>query len=406
MKWNSWFNRRRWEKEMDAEFQFHLESRIASYVQQGLSRHDAELRARREFGGLDLAREECRDQRSFEPFDRLLRDFRYTFRSLRRSPGFTAATLLTLALAIGANTAIFSVLQGVVLAPLPYPNPDRLVLVALYNRTLKSATNLSYPDFLDWQRDARSFEQIAAFKQEGFNLSSPGEPEHIGGTNISSNFFRTLGVTMALGRELSPEEDRIAGQPAVVLSNRLWRERFAGSPTALGKTVTLNGVDYTIVGVLRPGFHFNQQEADVYTALGGGNPLLLTDRAIHDIVCLARLRPEVTADQARAEMNFVQDHLAELNPESERGQGAYIVSLKQFLVGDVGGTLLLLLGAVGLLLLIACANVANLLLARSAARKREFAIRLSLGASHVQKVSCFHLRVGSWDWDLQNGVSI
>jgi predicted permease len=166
----------------------------------------------------------------------------------------------------------------------------------------------------------------------------------------------------------------------------LWRERFAGSPTAIGKTVTLNGVDYTIVGVLRPGFHFYQQEADVYTALGRGDPLFLTDRANHDIVCVARLRPEVTADQARAEMNVVQDHLAQLNPETERGQGAYIVSLKQFLVGDIGGTLWLLLGAVGLLLLIACANVANLLLARSAVRKREFAIRLSLGAGRVQIV--------------------
>lgn len=132
-------------------------------------------------------------------------------------------------------------------------------------------------------------------------------------------------MNLALGRELSPEEDRIGDRPAVVLSNRLWRERFAGSPTALGKTVTLNGVDYTIVGVLRPGFQFNQQEADVYTALGRGDPLFLTDRANHDIVCLARLRPEVTADQARAEMNVVQDHLAQFNPETERGQGAYIV---------------------------------------------------------------------------------
>ena len=185
-----------------------------------------------------------------------------------------------LALAIGANTAIFSALEGVVLAPLPYRDPDRLVLVALYNPTLKSPTFASYPDFLDWQRSSRSFEQIAAFQDRGFDLTSPGEPEHIDGKEISSSFFSTLGENLALGRELSPEEDKTAGPPAVVISDRLWRERFGGETTALGKTVTLNGVDYTIIGVLRPRFHFGQQPADVYTALGRGDSLFLTDRAV------------------------------------------------------------------------------------------------------------------------------
>src|SRR6267142_191115 len=320
MRWNSWLNRRRWERQMDAEFQFHLESQINDYVEQGLSREDAESRARREFGGLDLAKEECREQRPFEWLDHLLRDFRYASRSLRKSPGFTAAAILTLALAIGANTAIFSALEGVVLKPLPYRDPDRLVLVALYNRALKYPTSLSYPDFLDWQRSSRSFEQIAAFREQGFDLTSPGAPERVDGKEISSNFFRTFGVDLALGRELSLEEDRIAGPPAVVISNRLWRDRFAGSPTALGKTITLNGAGYTIVGVLRPGFHFNQQQADVYTALGRGNPLFLTDRAVHDTLCVARLHTEVSIDQARAEMNTVQEHVAQLNPDTARGQ--------------------------------------------------------------------------------------
>ncbi len=386
MMWNSWFNRGRWERQMDAEFQFHLETQIEHYVEQGLSREDAESRARREFGGLDLAKDECRDQRPFERLDHLLRDLRYASRSLRKSPGFTVAAILTLALAIGANTAIFSALEGVVLEPLPYPNPDRLVVVALYNPTLKSPTLSSYPDFLDWQRNSRSFEQIAAFLDQGFDLTSPGEPEHLGGTKVSSKFFRTLGENLAIGRELSPEEDRIPGPPAVVISDRLWRERFAGGTTALGKSVTLNGVDYTIIGVLRPEFHFGQQQTDVYTALGRGDPLFLTDRAVHNIASIARLQPEVTVDQARAEMNAVQEHINQLYPDTERGQGIYIVPLKQFLVGDVSETLLLLLGAVGLLLLIACANVANLLLARSAVRKREFAVRLALGASRAQIV--------------------
>jgi predicted permease len=273
-----------------------------------------------------------------------------------------------------------------VLAPLPYHDPNRMVIVALYNPALKSPTFTSYPDFLDWQRSSRSFEQIAAFRDQGFDLTNPGEPEHVGGTAVSSNFFRTLGENLALGRELSAEEDWITGPPAVVISDRLWRERFAGSTTALGKTVALNGADYTVVGVLRPGFRLNQQQADIYTALGRGDTLFLSDRAIHNILCIARLQPEVSIDQARAEMNTVQEQIDQLNPDTERSLGVYVVPLKQALVGDVGGTLLLLLGAVGVLLLIACANVVNLLLTRSAVRRREFAVRLALGASSAQMV--------------------
>ena len=333
-----------------------------------------------------MAKEEYRHQRSFERFDHVIRDLRYASRSLRKSPGFTVAAILTLALAIGANTAIFSAFEGVVLAPLPYHDPNRMVIVALYNPALKSPTFTSYPDFLDWQRSSRSFEQIAAFRDQGFDLTNPGEPEHVGGTAVSSNFFRTLGENLALGRELSAEEDWITGPPAVVISDRLWRERFAGSTTALGKTVALNGADYTVVGVLRPGFRLNQQQADVYTALGRGDTLFLSDRAIHNILCIARLQPEVSIDQARAEMNTVQEQIDQLNPDTERSLGVYVVPLKQVLVGDVGGTLLLLLGAVGVLLLIACANVVNLLLTRSAVRRREFAVRLALGASSAQMV--------------------
>ena len=232
MKWGSWLTQRRWERHMDAEFQFHLDSQINDYVKNGLSREDAELRARSEFGALDLAKEECRDERPLQWVEQFLRDVRYACRSLRKSPGFTVAAILTLALGIGANTAIFSVLHGVVLAPLPYREPDRLVLVMLYNPGLKYATDLSYPDFLDWQRDARSFEQAAAFTPQGFDLTNPGTPQHVSGTEVSSSFFSTLGVKLALGRDLSPEEDRTGGRTAVVISNRLRQDRFAADPAA------------------------------------------------------------------------------------------------------------------------------------------------------------------------------
>jgi predicted permease len=315
----------------------------------------------------------------------IIHDLRYALRQLRKSPGFTAVAIVTLALGIGANTAIFSVIEGVVLAPLHYFQPNRLVMIWETNPRFPRVWN-SYPNFQDWQRNAHSFQKMAAFREQGVDLTFPGAPAHLRASQISAGFFRTFGVELALGREFTVQEDQQGGVPAIVISNHLWRVRFGCSSEVLGKTVTIDGANYSIVGVAPPGFRI-EADADVYMPLGQFDPLVLNNRASHDgIFTFARLKPGVSISQSQAEMSGIQNDLDHSYPNENRDLGIYIEPIKQTIIGEAGQTLALLLGAVGLVLLIACANLSNLLLARSAARNREFAIRAALGANRARVV--------------------
>jgi len=375
----SLFRKERVDREFDEELSTFREM-AQEKMNHGMSRKDALRAVRLERGNLEVTKEVVRSAGWESQLETSWQDLRFAARTLRKSPGFTAIAVLTIALGIGANTAVFSVVQGVLLSPLPYHEPDRLVIVLLNNLRLSSPTYLSYRDFMDWERGAPPFEKMAAYARRSFDLSSPGNPEHLEGSEISSSFLSTLGVGLALGREFSPEEDRNGGAPVTIISNGVWRDRFGGSATALGKSIVLNGVETTVVGVLQPGFRFGIDYSDVFIPVGQRKLVDANDRTAHDVMCVARLKPGVSLSQADAEMNAIQENIDRLNPETEQGLGIKILPAKASLVGDVRGTLLLLLGAVGLVLLIACANVANLLLARSAARAREFSIRAALGA--------------------------
>jgi MacB-like protein len=295
------FLKRKMDQELEDEIRAHLEMQIEDNLRQGMGPDEARYAALRKFGGVEQVKESYRDRRSLVVMDSALWDLRYALRMLSRNPGFTAVAVLTLALGIGANTAIFSMFEGVVLAPLPYRQAERLV-AALQPRPDNPRGSVSGPDFQDWRRNARSFEQMVGMRWISSDLTSPGVPTRIAGREISSGIFNMLGVNLSLGREFSPEEDRRGGNPVIIISNRLWQDRFGASRDALGQSVMLDGIDRTIVGVLTSNFEF-WGEADFYTPIMQNNLPYMDDRTVHSgIFCIGRLKPGVTIDQAKSEM--------------------------------------------------------------------------------------------------------
>lgn len=377
------FRRDSVESELHDELRFHFDQQVEKLVQAGVPADEARRRARLLFGGTEQIKEECRDARGIHLLETLAQDVRYGLRILRKSPGFTVTVVLTLALGIGATTAIFSVVQGVMLLPLPYRDPDRLVIIYQSNPHAPRVS-MSLPDLRDWQQSAHSFEWITGERWYEFNLTNPGWPERVSGYETSAGFFAMLGVHPLLGRVISAEEDRPGAAPVALISEAEWKNRFGGSADVLGKSLTLSGVAYTIIGVLPSTFRL-ASPVDVYIPLGQGDPLY-NNRRYPGVLCLARLKPGVSIAQAQQEMTAIQQHLNQLYPGTDQGLGTDVVPLKPAIVGDISATLLLMLGAVAAVLLIACANIANLLLARSATRMREFMIRCALGAAHSRNV--------------------
>jgi predicted permease len=313
--------------------------------------------------------------------EKLFQDLRYGWRMLAASPGFTAIAILTLALGIGANTALFSVVNGVLLNPLAYPHSDQLVAVSGTTPGFDHAS-IAYPNFLDWQRQTQTFSSMALYRNQDYNFIGTGAAERLSGYMISADFFSTLGVTPVLGRSFRGEEDRAGGTPVVILGGGLWERKFGSSREVIGKSMVLNGTSYTIVGVIPASFTFYGHDRDVYTPVGQWTDPSFLDRRI-DVSsrAIARLKPRVTLAQAKADMDGVAENLAAEYPEADKAVGITLLSMKEDIVGNVRPFLVVLLAAVGFLLLIACANVANLLLARSMIRTREFAIRGALGAN-------------------------